>query len=226
MKKYIVPIGLAFVLAGCQNNTPVIQDYQVTNTIITPSMTKTVEPTPGTQATKSGETIALSKFATIKTTMGDIKIELFGDKTPITVSNFVGLATGTKEWTHPATNKKMTDTPFYDGIIFHRVIKDFMIQVGDPLGKGYGGPGYKFADEPFDGEYTRGTVAMANSGPNTNGSQFFIMHQDMGLPKNYVIFGKVVKGIEVVDKIAETETDPSDKPIKDIKIISVAVSDK
>ena len=126
-------------------------------------------------------------FALLKTNEGDIKIELYSDKTPITVNNFVALA---KE-------------DFYDGTKFHRVIKDFMLQGGDPNGDGTGGPGYKFDDEPFEGEYARGTVAMANSGPNTNGSQFFIMHKDYPLPPDYVIFGKVTEGIDVVDKIAE-----------------------
>lgn len=127
--------------------------------------------------------------ATLKTNLGDITIQLYADKTPITVNNFVFLAR----------------EGFYNNTIFHRVIKGFMIQGGDPLGDGTGGPGYQFFDEQFEGEYTRGTVAMANAGPNTNGSQFFIMHQDTPLPKNYVIFGKVISGIETVDKIAAVE---------------------
>jgi len=131
--------------------------------------------------------------ALLKTSEGDITIELFSAKTPITVNNFVTLA------------KK----DFYNNTVFHRIIKGFMIQGGDPKGDGTGGPGYKFNDEPFEGEYTRGTVAMANAGPNTNGSQFFIMHQDNNLPKNYVIFGKVIKGIEVVDKIATAPVQPT-----------------
>ncbi len=113
-------------------------------------------------------------------------MELSDKATPKTVENFVSLA------------KK----GFYDGTIFHRTIAGFMIQGGDPKGDGTGGPGYKFDDEPFTGEYTRGTVAMANAGPNTNGSQFFIMHADINLPKNYVIFGRVVEGLNVVDAIA------------------------
>lgn len=128
--------------------------------------------------------------ATLTTTEGDIVVSLDAKATPKTVNNFVFLA------------KKN----FYDGTIFHRTIPGFMIQGGDPDGTGMGGPGYKFPDEPFTGEYTRGTLAMANSGPNTNGSQFFIMHKDTGLPKNYVIFGKVTSGIEVVDKIADAPT--------------------
>jgi len=134
-----------------------------------------------------------SYTAVLTTTEGVASIKLHADETPITVNNFVSLA------------KK----GFYDGTVFHRVIKDFMIQGGDPKGNGTGGPGYKFDDEPFEGEYKRGIVAMANAGPNTNGSQFFIMHQDYPLPKNYVIFGEVVAGIEVVDKIAEAEVEPS-----------------
>lgn len=125
--------------------------------------------------------------AVLTTSEGVITVDLNAKETPITVNNFVTLA------------KK----GFYNGTIFHRVMKDFMIQGGDPKGDGTGGPGYRFDDEPFDGEYTRGTIAMANAGPNTNGSQFFIMHKDYDLPKNYIIFGKVSSGLEAVDKIAE-----------------------
>lgn len=133
--------------------------------------------------------------AVLETDKGEIIIDLFAQKTPITVNNFVYLAR----------------KGFYDETFFHRVIKGFMIQGGDPNGDGTGGPGYKFDDEPFEGEYQRGVVAMANAGPNTNGSQFFIMHQNYPLPKDYVIFGKVTKGMEVVDKIANSavETGPS-----------------
>lgn len=153
--------------------------------------------------------------ATLNTTEGKIVVQLYGDKTPITVSNFVSLA------------KK----GFYNKTIFHRVINGFMIQGGDPKGNGTGGPGYKFDDEPFTGEYTKGTIAMANSGPDTNGSQFFIMHKDYPLPKNYVIFGKVIKGIDVVDKIATTEVETSlsgenSTPVNPVKINKVTVEEK
>lgn len=151
--------------------------------------------------------------ASMKTSLGDIEIELYADKTPITVNNFVTLA------------KKN----FYNNVIFHRTIKGFMIQGGDPTGTGSGGPGYKFADEKFDGEYTRGTLAMANAGPNTNGSQFFIMHKDNPLPKNYVIFGKVTKGLETVDAIAEAPTKPEGEgssPVSPVKILSVTITEK
>lgn len=153
--------------------------------------------------------------AIMNTTAGDITLELNAKATPITVNNFVTLA------------KK----GFYDGVIFHRVIKDFMIQGGDPTGTGSGGPGYKFDDEPFTGEYTRGTLAMANAGPNTNGSQFFIMHADVPLQKDYVIFGQVTKGIETVDKIATAKTTVGgdgamSKPIEPVKINSIEIIEK
>jgi cyclophilin family peptidyl-prolyl cis-trans isomerase len=144
---------------------------------------------------------------TMTTTAGVIVLELDGKKTPVTVNNFITLA------------KK----GFYDNVIFHRTIANFMIQGGDPTGTGTGGPGYKFDDEKFDGEYTRGTLAMANSGPNTNGSQFFIMHADVQLQKDYVIFGKVTSGIETVDKIATAPTGSSDRPIDPVKITKMQV---
>ena len=139
-------------------------------------------------------------------------MQLNTTSTPKTVENFTTLA------------KK----GFYNGTIFHRVMKGFMIQGGDPNGDGTGGPGYKFDDEPFEGSYTRGTLAMANAGANTNGSQFFIMHADYPLPKNYVIFGRVIKGMEVVDAIATSPVTASasgenSKPVKPVKVSSVEV---
>ena len=153
--------------------------------------------------------------AVLNTSVGKITIELNTDKTPITVNNFVSLS------------KKN----FYNNTIFHRVINGFMIQGGDPKGDGTGGPGYQFDDEPFEGEYSRGTVAMANAGPNTNGSQFFIIHQDNPLPKNYVIFGRVTDGIEVVDKIATASVQASpmgemSKPINPVKIQLIQIFEK
>ena len=151
----------------------------------------------------------------LHTEKGNITLKLTTGKTPKTVNNFVTLA------------KK----GFYNKTIFHRIIKGFMIQGGDPRGNGTGGPGYKFNDEPFTGEYIRGTVAMANSGPNTNGSQFFIMHTNNPLPKNYVIFGKVISGMETVDAIAELPVQPnssgeSSSPITPVKILSVEIKEK
>lgn len=151
--------------------------------------------------------------ATLKTGAGDIVVALNAKATPITVNNFVFLA---KE-------------KFYDNTIFHRTIKDFMIQGGDPEGTGMGGPGYKFDDEKFTGEYTRGTIAMANAGPNTNGSQFFIMHEDYPLPPNYVIFGKVTEGLEVVDKIATAPTKPGGEgstPVAPVTVQTVEITEK
>ena len=136
----------------------------------------------------------LSYSAYLKTSKGDITIDLFSSETPVTVNNFVFLS---KEG-------------FYNGVKFHRVIKDFMIQTGDPKGDGTGGPGYRFADEVVSRAYNRGAVAMANSGPNTNGSQFFIVHgSDVGLPPAYTIFGQVSKGMEIIDAIAEVPVERS-----------------
>src|SRR5262249_55323608 len=120
---------------------------------------------------------------------------------------------------------------FYDNVKFHRIIKDFMIQTGDPTGTGTGSPGYRFADEPISRDYERGIVAMANSGPNTNGSQFFIMHGNRPLPKNYVIFGKVIDGLDVVDKIANTPVRPSPQgepsvPTQDVRIVNVTIDEE
>lgn len=131
--------------------------------------------------------------AKLETSHGEMTAEFFVEDAPNTVNNFVNLA---KEG-------------YYDGTVFHRIIKGFMLQGGDPTGTGMGGPGYKFADEPVKKQYTKGTLAMANAGPNTNGSQFFIMHADYPLPPNYTIFGKVTDGIDVVDKIADVPVGPS-----------------
>lgn len=148
--------------------------------------------------------------AKVQTNHGVITLELLPERSPQTVNNFVFLAR----------------EGFYDGVIFHRVIKGFMIQGGDPTGTGTGGPGYKFRDElEGNGTYSRGTVAMANSGPNTNGSQFFIMHKDGGLPHSYTIFGQVTDGIEVVDSIAESETDRSDRPQSEVMISTIEITE-
>ena len=155
--------------------------------------------------------------AVISTELGDIEFDLLTQSAPKAAQNFIDLA-----------NKG-----FYDDVIFHRVIPGFMIQGGDgQFGKlaslahdrvGTGGPGYKFADEPFKGDYNRGTVAMANAGPNTNGSQFFIMHADVALPKSYIIFGMVTKGLDVVDKIATAARSPRDLPLEPVAMESVRI---
>jgi cyclophilin family peptidyl-prolyl cis-trans isomerase len=156
-------------------------------------------------------TIDLNKTytATIVTSAGTLSVEFFPADAPVTVNNFVFLAR----------------EGYYENVIFHRVISGFMIQGGDPTGTGRGGPGYKFADEPVRRKYTRGTLAMANAGPNTNGSQFFIMHTDYNLPPSYTIFGKVTSGEEVIDKIASAPKDSSDRPHTPIKIESITVTE-
>jgi cyclophilin family peptidyl-prolyl cis-trans isomerase len=148
--------------------------------------------------------------AKISTSAGDMTAELFPGDAPRTVNNFVFLARD----------------GFYNGVIFHRVISGFMIQGGDPTGTGTGGPGYKFEDEPVNKRYTRGTLAMANAGPNTNGSQFFIMHSDYGLPPNYTIFGKLTSGEEVVDTIANAPKNSNDRPHEPVKINSVEITEE
>jgi len=154
--------------------------------------------------------LAKSYSATLHTNHGDIEIQFDAAGSPQTVNNFVFLARD----------------GFYDGVIFHRVISGFMVQGGDPTGTGRGGPGYKLRDElEGPGTYSRGTVAMANSGPNTNGSQFFIMHNDYGLPHSYSIFGKVTEGMDVVDAIAATPTDRSDRPNSDCTINRVTITE-
>jgi len=160
--------------------------------------------------------VAEDLFATLKTNRGDIVVQLFGNHAPKTVENFVGLAEGTIEWKHPKTGDKTTSR-FYDGLIFHRVIEGFMIQGGDPLGTGMGGPGYRFKDEfhpelAFNKPYL---LAMANSGPGTNGSQFFITAGlTPHLNQKHTIFGEVADqgSRDVVDAIATTPTDRSDRP--------------
>jgi peptidyl-prolyl cis-trans isomerase A (cyclophilin A) len=144
--------------------------------------------------------------ATFQTSAGDIVVKLLPEKAPKTVENFLGLAEGTREWTDPRSGQKVK-TPLYDGTVFHRVIPDFMIQGGDPLGTGTGGPGYKFGDEIGpDNKFDRpGLLAMANAGPNTNGCQFFITEVPTPhLNRGHTIFGEVVKGGDLIAKIART----------------------
>ncbi|CAL9514014.1 Peptidyl-prolyl cis-trans isomerase B [Streptomyces sp. enrichment culture] len=167
-------------------------------------------------------------YATLKTNHGDIAVRLFPNQAPITVKNFVELAKGEREWTHPETGKKSTDK-LYDGTVFHRVISGFMIQGGDPLGNGTGGPGYQFEDEfhpdlRFDKPYL---LAMANAGPGTNGSQFFItVAPTAWLNRKHTIFGEVADAAsqKVVDTIASTQTNPrTDRPLNDVVIESVEI---
>ncbi|MDP9433419.1 MAG: peptidylprolyl isomerase [Actinomycetota bacterium] len=164
-------------------------------------------------------------YATLSTSSGDIEVQLFPNHAPKTVANFVELAEGTREWTDPRTGEKKT-AKLYDGTIFHRVIPNFMIQGGDPLGTGTGGPGYKFKDEThpdlsFDRPYL---LAMANAGPGTNGSQFFItVAPTAWLTGKHTIFGEVTKGREVVDAISTAATGRNDRPQQDVVVQSVTI---
>ena len=159
-----------------------------------------------------------SYSATLHTTMGDMVVQFFPKDAPVTVNNFVFLARD----------------GFYDNVKFHRIIKGFMVQTGDPTGTGAGGPGYRFKDEPVTRDYVRGTVAMANAGPNTNGSQFFIMHADYQLQKNYTIFGQVTdaNSLATLDKIANVpvtanpRTGEQSVPTEDVRITSVDITEK
>jgi len=163
--------------------------------------------------------------AKLRTNQGTVQVRLFPDQAPKTVRNFVELAEGSREWTDPQT-RQTTKARLYDGTIFHRVIPRFMIQGGDPLGTGTGGPGYKFADEihpdlRFDRPYL---LAMANAGPGTNGSQFFItVVPTPHLNGKHTIFGEVVDGREVVDRISQTQTDRNDRPVQDVVLESVSI---
>ena len=164
-------------------------------------------------------------YATLVTSKGPIRVRLFPDTAPKTVENFIGLATGTKPWRNPATGAQ-DQGPLYEGTVFHRVIPNFMIQGGDPLGTGRGGPGYQFGDE-VDGprRFDRpGYLAMANAGPGTNGSQFFITQAPTPwLDGKHTIFGEVVEGMDVVDAMAEVDTDASDRPLEELRLERVTI---
>jgi peptidyl-prolyl cis-trans isomerase A (cyclophilin A) len=171
--------------------------------------------------------VAEQLYATLKTNHGDIVVQLFPNHAPKTVKNFVELAQGEREWTDPGTGQK-TNAPLYNGTIFHRVISGFMIQGGDPLGNGTGGPGYQFKDEfhPDLGFNKPYLLAMANAGPGTNGSQFFItVGATSWLNRKHTIFGEVADddSRKVVDSIAGTQTDPRDRPVQDVVLERVEI---
>lgn len=191
------------------------QDEVEAEKVIGTQTQDTITPTTQDTTTPIMQNTTAMTQATLKTSKGDITLEFYSDIAPNAVDNFLRLA----------------GENYYDGIIFHRVIEGFMIQGGDPTGTGTGGPGYTFADELVPESevaqrgYVRGTLAMANAGPDTNGSQFFIMHQDQALPYNYTIFGRVTSGMEVVDAIAAIETDSEDKPLEDVVIENVELTE-
>jgi peptidyl-prolyl cis-trans isomerase A (cyclophilin A) len=165
-------------------------------------------------------------YATFDTSEGTIVCRLFDQEAPITVKNFIDLAEGSREWTHPTTRAK-SNQPLFNGTIFHRVIPDFMVQGGDPTGTGMGGPGYKFEDETKGSPHKfdkPGKLAMANSGPGTNGSQFFItVAATPWLTGNHTIFGEVVEGQDIADKITQLPRNRQDKPNKDVVLNSVKI---
>jgi peptidyl-prolyl cis-trans isomerase A (cyclophilin A) len=167
----------------------------------------------------------LAVTAEFVTSEGSFTVRLYDQEAPNTVANFVGLAEGTKEWTDPRTNQRVKQ-PYYDGVVFHRVIDGFMIQGGDPLGQGIGGPGYTFADEfhPTLRHSKAGILSMANRGPNTNGGQFFItLGPTPHLDDRHSVFGEVVDGMDVVKKIGGTPVGDRDRPLKDVVIQTVRI---
>ena len=165
-------------------------------------------------------------YAVFTTSEGNFTVRLFEKEAPKTVANFIGLAEGTKEWTDPKTNEKVKK-PYYNGLMFHRVIAGFMIQGGDPLGQGIGGPGYKFKDEfhPSLRHSRAGILSMANAGPNTNGSQFFItLGPTPHLDNRHSVFGEVTEGMDIVRRIGTTPTGRQDRPVKDVVINSIKIT--
>jgi peptidyl-prolyl cis-trans isomerase A (cyclophilin A) len=165
-------------------------------------------------------------YALFHTSEGDFTCKLFEKEAPKTVQNFVELAQGTKEWKHPSSGKKIKE-PLYNNTIFHRVIPNFMVQAGDPMGTGFGGPGYQFEDETAGSPHRfdrPGKLAMANSGPNTNGSQFFVtVAPTAWLTGKHTIFGEVVQGQDLVEKIVNVPRNRQDKPNKDVVLKSVEI---
>ena len=210
MKKFLILSMLLFIFCGEDASEETTVEATIASTEeIEMTYDKTYSAPPAMNIDEKG-----NYSAVIQTSLGSIEIELFTDIAPITVNNFVNLS----------------NDGYYDNVIFHRVIKGFMIQGGDPSGTGHGEmgkyPGYEFQDElnnPM--QYEKGIVAMANRGPNTNGSQFFIMHVDYPLPYDYTIFGKVSNGIDVVDAIANVQTGDMDKPVDDVVINSVDIKE-
>ena len=205
MKKLIIFSMLLLSFCGGEAvQVEIVQTTEVTEMTYDKTYTSTPEMSIDVNSTYTAE---------LETSLGNIVIELFTDTSPITVNNFVNLS----------------NDGYYNDVIFHRVIKGFMIQGGDPSGTGHGDmgkyPGYDFEDEldnPMN--YEKGIVAMANRGPNTNGSQFFIMHEDYPLPYQYTIFGKVLSGLDVVDAIGNVQTGENDKPNEDVVILNIKIT--
>lgn len=208
MKKFLILLLLLSYCSTDQSGTEeVLEDTDTTTTTGVTMSDKVYDNQPDMNLNMD-----TTYTAVIKTNLGDMTVEFFLDDAPMTVNNFVSLA----------------KDGYYDNVIFHRVISGFMIQGGDPSGTGHGDygkyPGYEFEDELNNQRpYEKGILAMANRGPNTNGSQFFIMHVEYPLPYSYTIFGSVTEGFDVIDKIASVETDSSDKPTEDVVINTVEI---
>lgn len=220
-KTPLLLICLALILSACQVEQ-ISPLAGIDNAIVNDQEKDNMDtPTPTNLSFEN-----ISTLATINTSLGQITLELFPKQAPVTVENFIGLATGNKTWIDPKTSQQATG-PLYKGLIFHRVIKDFMVQGGDPLGTGMGGPGYSFKDE-FDSSLVfdkPGILAMANSGPNTNGSQFFItLAPTPHLNGKHTIFGQVTEGMEILEKIGSVEVGLNDKPVTDVVLESINVT--
>lgn len=223
IKKLAILFSFIFLLSGCIGTTPDPANDSVGMQDL--PRIKTDKSNTGVQSPTLTTNLPSNMKAILKTTKGDITINLFVDKSPKTVANFVGLSKGTQKWIDPATKQPVEGKSIYAGTVFHRVIDGFMIQGGDPLGTGTGGPGYRFADEFSDLKFDRPyLLAMANSGPNTNGSQFFItVAPTEWLTNKHTIFGEVVEGKEVVDAIATTQVGAQDRPVTPITINSIEI---
>lgn len=230
-----VLLCLSLSLAACKDS----DKKESTEGGTPPSATTPAKPTAPAAAAPPAEAAAgewtkkvqagQDVYATLETNQGAIVARLFSKDAPKTVANFVGLATGEKAWTDPKTGQRVEGKPLYDGVIFHRVIPGFMIQGGDPTGTGRGDPGYRFEDEFQSGRTFNktGLLAMANAGPGTNGSQFFITTSMPDYLNNrHTIFGEVVSGYDVVEKIANVQRDPRDKPLEPVVIQKIAMSDQ
>jgi peptidyl-prolyl cis-trans isomerase A (cyclophilin A) len=213
----------ALVLTACPDK----KEAAPTGNAPAPAAAAPAAPRPGPTMAKALEGQDL--YAVFRTSMGDITVRFFAKDAPKTVANFVGLATGEKQWRDPRDGQQKTGTPLYDGTIFHRVIEGFMVQGGDPLGRGNGDPGYRFEDEFQSGrKFDKvGLLAMANAGPNTNGSQFFITtSMPTWLSGKHTIFGEVISGYDIVEAISKVPRGPMDKPNADVVLKKVEVLDK
>lgn len=229
MKSLLFIIFTTIFLSACNQTVKPVQITNLNNNPMNQDQNQKTSPIPATNPLDNpAQILNLQEnqqiLATIKTNQGNITAELYHQEAPKTVANFVGLSEGQIPWTHPQTGNKQYE-PLYNKTIFHRVIADFMIQGGDPIGQGTGDPGYKFEDEENDYQFAQaGVLAMANSGPNTNGSQFFItLAPTSWLNGKHTIFGKVVEGMDVVEKIGKLETNAADRPLKDVIIEKIEI---